>query len=103
LVRLFYAPLVIYGGVYLLIFWVFAASLFGISGSVSWVYYFYLMICYILGYGILWGLAWAADRWGPAYKNEIFILVLMPSTFWMFALVPALILKALIQVFTKIF
>ena len=102
-VRLFYAPSVLHSGVGLILFWIVAASLFGIGNSISWSYYLYLIVSLFVGYFLLWLLALIADRWGPSYNSEGFIMIIIPLTLSVFIIFPCLIVKGVIQIARAVF
>ncbi|VAW82454.1 hypothetical protein MNBD_GAMMA12-3683 [hydrothermal vent metagenome] len=98
LVKRLYAPTVILGGTYIIVLWMFLAALSGISSSVDWSYFYYLIIALFVAYAFLWFFAWVADRWGPAYNSEGAIALLIPLVLSGLILIPIMVLKGAIQV-----
>jgi hypothetical protein len=93
LIRWFYAPLIITGGVISIIFWMIAASIAGISTSVDWYYFLKLIAALIAGYFFLWLFAWLSEKWGRSYNSEGFILIIAPLTLSIFIIIPTILIK----------
>jgi len=98
LIKKLYAPTVILSGIYIIVFWMFTAAVYGIRSSVSWYYYMQLIIALAIGYALLVLFSWAADKWGPSYNSEGFIVILIPLIWSGVILLPLMLLKLIIQV-----
>ncbi len=102
LIRKLHAPTVMLGGIYVMMFWVFLASIVGIGSSTAWVYYLQLIIALLAGYALLVIFAWMADKWGPSYNREGFIVILIPLIWSGVILIPVMLLKLIIQAVSSV-
>ncbi len=98
LVKRLHTPTVMIGGTYAIVLWMFLAGIAGFSSSVAWSYFFHLIIALFVAYALLWVFTWVADRWGPAYRDEGAMVLLMPLVLSGLILTPIMLLKLVIQV-----
>lgn len=82
---------VIMQGVNVLLAWLVLAAAYGVPTNIPWAYYLALAFSIIIGYALLWGGTYIAERFGRPYSGDgaLYLMVPIPISAFVMALMAA--------------